>query len=165
MSEVAAFVSDKLYELASAELFRYKGMLSVTRLIAINLKNGGDKESSALYEKQKTYMDEIDSIHSEYISLVKGLQNSALESVLFLKASIPSGGYPEFSQLFPVLKELRETIDKIIERNNYALDQASRLSLECLEKIKEIKKEKAYSSVFEANQDSSTGRIFDFAEK
>jgi len=165
MNESLAELADKLYTLASSELFLYKGMLSVTRLIAINLKNGGENISDALYEKQKSYMDEIDAVHSGYISALKGVENNALKAVLFLNAPIPSGSFPEFSQLFPVLSELRTTIDKIIERNNYAREQSAKLSLECMDKIRELKKDKAYSAVFDVKQSISAGQLFNYSEK
>ncbi len=157
-------LADRLFSLASSELFLYKGMLSSTRLIAINLKNGGVRDSDALYEKQKSYMDKIDRIHIEYISALKGIENKTLESVLFLKSPIPANEFPEFSQVFSVLSELRTTIDKITERNNYAIEQSAKLSLECMEKIKDIQKQQAFFSNFDAEQSMKAGRIFNFKE-
>ena len=165
MSKSSTELADKLYSIASSELFLYKGMLSCTRLIAINLKNGGVKDSDALYEKQKSYMDKIDNIHIEYVAALKGIQNQTLESVLFLKSPIPTEGFPEFSQLFPVLSELRKTIDKITESNNYAIEQAAKLSSECMEKIKDLQKQQSFSSVFDAQQDANAGHLFNYTEK
>ena len=164
MNKSFSELADRLFTIASSELLLYKGMLSSTRLISIDLKNGGVRDSDDLYEKQKSYMDKIDSVHKEYASAIKGIENKKLESILFLKSPISATEFPEFTQVFSVLSELQITIEKITELNNYAIEQSSKLSLECMEKIKDLQRQKTFYSKFKT-QNTSAGSLFNFQEK
>ena len=165
MKESTDELTDTLYTLASSELLLSKGVLSCIRLLTNDLEKGVVENSDSLYEKQKAYMDEIDKVQREYNCALGKIENQTLKAALSLYTFSFSTEFPEFSQVFSVLSELRETVDEITELNKYAIDQTNKLSLECMEKIKSLQKQRTLSSNFQKHQDLKAGSLFNYTEK
>lgn len=165
MNKPSDELANTLCNLASSELFLSKGILTCIRLLTNDLEKGVVENSDSLYEKQKAYMDEIDKVQKEYNRSLDKIENQTLKAALSLYTFSLSTEFPEFSQVFSVLSELRETIDEITELNKYAIDQTNKLSLECMDMIKSLQKQRTLSSNFQAQQNLKAGSLFDYAEK
>ena len=165
MKESTDELTDTLYTLASSELLLSKGVLSCIRLLTNDLEKGVVENSDSLYEKQKAYMDEIDKVQREYNCALGKIENQTLKAALTLNTFSFATELPEFSQVFSVLSELRETVDEITELNKYAIEQTNKLSVECMEKIKSLQKQRTLSSNFQTQQDLKAGSLFNYTEK
>ena len=165
MNKSSDELANTLCTLASTELFLSKGVLSCIQLITNDLEKGIVENSDVLYEKQKAYMDEIDKVQKEYNCALGEIDNQTLKSALSLYTFSFATDFPEFSQVFSVLSELRETVDEITELNKYAIEQTNKLSLECMEKIKSLQKQRTLSSNFQTHQDLKAGSLFNYTEK